>query len=443
MPGRRPGRVEWGWSSGRGRRLFTPLLRPGLVIVDEEHDHSFKQIEGFRYSARDLAVMRARVLRVPILLGSATPALESLANALTGRYRHLTLTRRASGAPAPDMELLDTRGQALDEGLSPALITRVRQHLRGGEQVLLFLNRRGFAPTLLCHACGWVGRCSRCDAHLTLHAGRRCLICHHCGAEMPVVAACPECNSVDLRALGQGTERIEQALNRLFPGVSVARIDRDSTRRQGELESLLAGIRSGEHQILVGTQMVAKGHDFPALTLVAVVDADQGLFSADFRAGERLAQLVVQVAGRAGRANRPGRVVIQTRHPDHPLLQTLVREGYRGFARAALAERTAARLPPYARFAVLRAEAHGRPAPQRFLEDAAGVAGHPDGVELWGPVPSPMERRAGRWRAQLLVQSARRSQLHGFLDDWLPKLGTLPSARKVRWSLDVDPVDLF
>ncbi len=428
---------------GTRSAVFTPMRRPGLIVVDEEHDPSFKQTDGFRYSARDLAIVRARNLNIPVLMGSATPALETLNNAITGRYQHLSLRKRVSGAPGPSLELLDTRNLPMDEGLSMPLIERMRTHLEHDEQVLVFLNRRGFAPTLLCHACGWVDDCARCDAHLTLHVGRKRMVCHHCGVEKAVAELCPTCGSVDLRAVGQGTERIEHALSRHFPDRSIVRIDRDSTRRKGELESLLGGIRAGTHRLLIGTQMLAKGHDFPSLTLVAVVDADQGLFSADFRAGERLAQLIVQVAGRAGRAERPGSVVIQTHHPDHPLLQTLVREGYPGFARAALAERAAAGLPPFAHHAVLRAEAVARAAPEKFLREAVGIGGSPSGVELWGPVPSPMEKRAGRWRAQVLVQAARRVALHEFLDSWAPRLESLASARKVRWSLDVDPMDLF
>ncbi len=428
---------------GTRSAVFAPLARPGLIVIDEEHDSSFKQQDGFRYSARDLAIVRARLLNIPALLGSATPSMESLWNARRGRYVHLRLENRAGAAKRPVLELLDIRGQRLDEGLSASMIARIRKHLARDEQVLVFLNRRGFAPTLLCHECGWVGRCGRCDAHQTMHSGSQRLICHHCGSEKPLPQACPSCSAVDLRPIGQGTQRIEQALSRHFRGYPVARIDRDAVRRKGGLENLFAGIRSGHFRLLVGTQILAKGHDFPLVTLVVVVDADQGLFSADFRAGERLAQLLLQVAGRAGRAERAGHVLIQTHHPDHPLLDKLVRDGYPGFAEATLSEREQAALPPFTHQALLRAEATSQAPPSLFLREAVRAAGEPSGVELLGPVPSPMERRAGRWRAQVLIQAPTRRPLHEFLDRWIPELESMSSGRRVRWSVDVDPADLF
>ncbi|MDD3518577.1 MAG: primosomal protein N', partial [Chromatiales bacterium] len=324
---------------GTRSAVFVPLVRPGLVIVDEEHDASLKQQDGFRYHARDLAVLRAQREGVPVLLGSATPSFESLANVERGQYRHLHLPERAGSATHPRLRTLDLRVLHLDAGLSEPLIADMRRHLDAGGQVLLFINRRGFAPTLLCQGCGWVADCPRCDARMTLHAASERLRCHHCGHEKRLPARCPKCGGGDLLPLGQGTERVEQALARRFPDYGVARIDRDTTRRKGALENLLEGARSGRHRILVGTQMLAKGHDFPDLSLVGILDADQGLFSADFRGPERMAQLITQVAGRAGRAERPGEVVIQTRHPEHPLLQTLLTRGYRAFCEAALAER--------------------------------------------------------------------------------------------------------
>ncbi len=430
---------------GTRSAVFTPLRRPGVIILDEEHDASFKQQEGFRYSARDLAVMRARQLAIPVVLGSATPSLESLHNAVRGRYTALRLPERAGAARPPALELLDIRRQPMKAGLAGAFLAETGEHLARAGQVLVFLNRRGFAPTLICHECGWLSQCQRCDARLTLHLARRQLICHHCGARRAVETACPGCGSVDLRTLGQGTERIESTLRQLFPNAGVVRLDRDSTRRRGSLETLLARIRSGEHRILIGTQMLAKGHDFPDVTLVGVVDADQGLFGTDFRASERMAQLIVQVAGRAGRAERPGRVLIQTHHPDHPLLVTLTREGYDAFAAAALAEREAAGLPPFAHQALLRAESPRPEAPMGFLGAAlaAGLALEPQSVELMGPIPAPMERRAGRYRAQLLAQATRRGELHVFLGPWVAALESLEAGRQVRWSLDVDPVDLL
>ena len=430
---------------GTRSAAWVPLARPGLFIVDEEHDPSLKQQEGFRYSARDLLVWRAHRDGVPIVLGSATPSLESLHNAQQGRYQHLSLPERAGAASAPHLHLLDIRNQPLDEGLSPPLLAQMRAHLARDGQVLLFLNRRGFAPTLLCHACGWVAECRRCDAHLTLHQQHKHLRCHHCGSQQPIPRQCPQCGCADLRPLGTGTERIERALERQFPEVPFVRIDRDSTRRKGRLEDLLAQAASGRARILLGTQMLAKGHHFPGVTLVGILEADQGLFSADFRAGERLAQQVIQVAGRAGRAERPGEVLIQTHHPEHPLLLQLVQAGYPAFARAALAERQAAGLPPFSNLALLRAEATDARAPEGFLADARDAVDTRliNGVEFWGPVPSPMERRAGRFRAQLLLVARDRRRLHKLLADWVPRLGGLKSARKVRWSLDVDPIDLF
>jgi len=430
---------------GTRSAAWVPLAQPGLFIVDEEHDASLKQQEGFRYSARDLLVWRAHRDGVPIVLGSATPSLESLHNARQGRYRHLSLPERAGVASAPSLRLLDVRNQKLDEGLSPALLAHMRKHLDQGGQVLLFLNRRGFAPTLLCHACSWVAECRRCDAHLTLHQRHRLLRCHHCGSQQPIPVQCPTCGCADLRPLGAGTERVEQALERNFPAVPQVRIDRDSTRRKGRLEDLLAQATRGDARILLGTQMLAKGHHFPGVTLVGIMEADQGLFSADFRAGERLAQMVIQVAGRSGRAERPGEVLIQTHHPDHPLLLQLVAAGYPAFAVAALAEREAAGLPPFSNLALLRAEATDARAPEQFLYAASADLDTRTltGIERWGPVPSPMERRAGRTRAQLLLVARDRKRLQRLLAEWVPQLSNLKSARKVRWSIDVDPVDLF
>jgi primosomal protein N' (replication factor Y) len=429
---------------GTRSAIFAPLQKPGVIIIDEEHDLSFKQQDGFRYHARDLAVVRARQWNIPVVLGSATPALESLQNVRSGRYRYLSLPERVGDAVEPAIEVLDVRRQRMEEGLSAPLLARMRAHLAQDGQVLLFLNRRGFAPTLICHECGWLAQCRRCDARLTVHLRRQRLICHHCGAEQPVEVACPSCGSVDLRALGQGTERLERVLKREFPTVGIARIDRDSTRRKGSLQNLLNEIHEGKRRILIGTQMLAKGHHFPAVTLVGIVDADQGLFGADFRASERMAQLIVQVAGRAGRAQRPGTVVIQTHHPQHPLLRVLVTEGYSAFATAALNERREAWLPPFTWQALLRAEALQADVPHRFLRETMDLGSQfMHGVELFGPVPAPMERRAGRYRAQLLIQAAQRRHLHEFLGRWVGQLGTLKTARKVRWSLDVDPQDLL
>jgi len=429
---------------GTRSAVFVPLPEPGLFIVDEEHDTSLKQQDGFRYHGRDLLVWRAQQLGLPVVLGSATPSLETLHNARLERYRHLPLQQRAGAAMAPHLALLDVRAQPMDEGLSATLKQTIDRHLAAGGQILLFLNRRGFAPTLICHECGWVAECGRCDVHFTLHQRQAVLRCHHCDSQRPLPAQCPNCGSTDLRPLGSGTERIEQALARHWPDVERIRIDRDSTRNKGELDRRLALAESGAARLLLGTQMLAKGHHFPGVTLVAILDADQGLFSTDFRASERLAQLIVQVAGRAGRAERPGEVIIQTHHPDHPLLLQLVSAGYASFARALLAEREIARLPPYRHMALLRAEASTEQRPMDFLSRARELATPlPDRLQLWGPVPAPMPRRAGRYRAQLSLIAADRPALHHLLTRWIPQLAGLPGARQVRWSLDVDPVDTY
>ncbi|MDX2313271.1 MAG: primosomal protein N' [Gammaproteobacteria bacterium] len=430
---------------GTRSAVFVPLARPGLFVVDEEHDPSFKQQDGFRYSARDLAIVRARQCGAPIVLGSATPSLESLNNVAAGRHQFLKLSRRAEGATVPEVEVVDLRGQPFEEGISQRLANAIARCLTEGEQVLLFVNRRGYAPILLCHGCGWQADCLRCDAHMVFHRASERLRCHHCASERPVPEVCPECSDADLRALGLGTQRVVDALHERFPDARIDRVDRDSTRRKGALQKVLDAIHSGKTNILVGTQMLAKGHHFPNVTLVGILDADGGLFGADFRAAERMAQLLVQVAGRAGRGQRPGRVLIQTHHPDHPLLRVLVREGFSQFAQAALIEREQAALPPFSCLALLRAEAPQRERAMQFLEDARVCAMRlaDKSVLALGPVPAPMERRAGRFRAQLLLQSDDRAPLHGLLMPWLEELETLKSARRVRWSLDVDPQEML
>ena len=434
---------------GTRSALFTPLKNPGLIIVDEEHDASYKQQEGLRYHARDLALVRARQEHLPIVLGSATPSLESLHNAHAGRYALLKLTQRAGGAQQPRFLRLDVKSLPLDAGISGPLQQAIRQTLETGQQVLVFLNRRGFAPTLLCHDCGWISQCPRCDARMTLHQRHNELRCHHCGHVERPPRNCPECNQVDLRPVGAGTERAEERLALLFPQFPVLRIDRDSTSRKGAMDKLFTTINKGEPCILVGTQMLAKGHHFPRVTLVAILDADGGLFSADFRASERMAQLTVQVAGRAGRAEEPGKVIIQSHLADHPLLVQLTEQGYPAFAEQALSERRGAGLPPFAHLALLRGEAHKPGQAEAFLDDACTYAEQLcaelklNGIELLGPVPAPMERRAGRFRAQLLLQCSSRAPLHKLLAHWLPVLEAMPAGRAVRWSLDVDPIDLF
>ena len=428
---------------GTRSAVFSPVPDLGIIIVDEEHDSSFKQHEGgFRYSARDLAVVRAQRAKVPVLLGSATPALETLHNVEAGRYSRLTLPRRADQAAPPHLSLIDLRANAVHAGISTPAISAIQRHLKNDGQVLVFLNRRGYAPTLLCTACGWIAPCAECDARMTVHLGAGRLRCHHCGADGPLPSRCPQCGFA-VKPVGQGTERIEETLATLFPGVALVRLDRDVVRKREHMEHAMQRMASGEARILVGTQMVTKGHDFPNVTLVVVLNADQGLFSTDFRAPERLAQTIVQVAGRAGRGTRPGEVLIQTEFPGHPLLLSLLSEGYDGFARSALAERAQASWPPFSRLAAVRDSAKTAQAALEFLTEARHVAQTPRNVKLLGPVPAAMAKRAGRHHAQLLVESPDRAALHRFLDTWLPQLEQLQSGRRVRWALDVDPIELF
>ena len=429
---------------GTRSAVFAPVHDLGIIIVDEEHDASFKQHEGgFRYSARDLAVVRAQRADVPILLGSATPALESLQNVAGGRYIRLSLPHRAAKAEPPRMALIDLRANAEHAGISTPAVQAMQRHLSEDGQVLVFLNRRGYAPTLLCTACGWIAPCQECDARLTVHMASKRLRCHHCGYDTKLPERCPVCGFA-VKSVGQGTERIEEALTTCFPGVTLARLDRDVVRKRGDMEEVVRRMSSGEARILVGTQMVTKGHDFPNVTLVVVLNADQGLFSSDFRAPERLAQTIVQVAGRAGRGTRPGEVLIQTEFPGHPLLLSLLSEGYDGFARTALAERQQACWPPFSRLAAVRDSAKTAEHALEFLTEARKLAGKlPRGLKLLGPVPAAMSKKAGRYHAQLLVEGADRGSLHHFLQSWLPAVEQLPSVRRVRWALDVDPIELF
>ncbi len=428
---------------GTRSAVWLPFARLGLIVVDEEHDTSYKQQDGFRYSARDVAILRAQKNHVPVLLGSATPSLESLHNARAGRYQHIVLERRVRDVPPPAIRILDVRSLPLDHGLSAPLLQAIERHLAAGGQVLLFLNRRGYAPVLLCHACGWSAPCPQCDAHLTLHRGRHRLICHHCGAQQPLPRACPSCDGAALVALGAGTERIEQALANRFPQYRVARFDSDRISGAAALERQLADIREGRAQILVGTQILAKGHDFPGLSLVGIVSADQALYGSDFRAIERMGQLVTQVAGRAGRGGQPGEVWLQTHEPEHPLLRTLAERGYRALCDALLVEREQTSLPPYSHLALLRAESREPALALRYLDTAQALfAGQPE-VTVMDPIPSGMERRAGFVRAQLLLQSPSRAALQRALAAAVPRLDGLPDARKLRWSIDVDPYDLM
>jgi primosomal protein N' (replication factor Y) len=431
---------------GTRSAVFAPLRSPGVIIIDEEHDGSYKQQDGFHYHARDVAVMRAHRLAIPVVLGSATPSLDSLKHIADGNYQRLLLPDRTGSATLPEVHLLDLRHLPVHDGLSPPLIEQIRKRLDTGEQSLLFINRRGYAPVYMCHDCGWLAPCRRCDAKLTLHKRSQRLRCHHCGGESALPESCPECGGESLHALGEGTERVELALAQLFPQARIVRIDRDSTRRKGALQEQLRRIDTGEADILVGTQMLAKGHDFPNVTLVGVLNADQRLYSVDFRASEHLMQQIIQVSGRAGRATRPGEVWIQTYHPSDPVFSALRRHDYAGFAELALQERAIAQYPPFVHFALLRAESPAAQAALGFVRTALVLAGDCRGkraVELMDPVPAPMERRAGRYRAQLLVQACERRPLHEFLSCWLARLEETAQSKRVRWSLDVDPTDMY
>jgi len=432
---------------GTRSAIFTPLPRAGLIIIDEEHDSSYKQHEGLRYHARDFALVRGKALNVPVVLGSATPSLESLHNTNLGRYTRLHLPYRAAEAKVPKVRVLDIRKRRLHDGLCAPVLDAISQHLQAGHQVLVFRNRRGYAPVLLCHDCGWSATCKQCStaeqsAAMTVHASGQRLQCHHCGRRANVPLACPDCGSLALQAQGIGTQRLEQRLQQLFADYLVVRIDRDTTRRRDALARSLAHL-GDKPGVLVGTQMLAKGHDLPNLTLVVVVTVDEGLFSADFRASEKLAQQILQVAGRAGRAQRPGEVWLQTHHPDNALLHTLLNGGYPAFAQIELEQRQIAGFPPFAHLALLRAEAKQLDKVSAFLESIKPDMANSSPVECYGPLPAPMPRRAGFVRSQLLFSCPQRGPLHALLDRWLPLIYAHPLARQVRWSLDVDPVDLY
>ncbi len=431
-----------------GTRLavFTPMPRLGLIVVDEEHDASFKQQEGFRYSARDIALFRANQMRCPAVLGSATPSLESLANIQRGRMRELHLSARASpGALLPQVRFIDLAREVLKDGLSQGLIAAIADTVARKEQALIFINRRGFSPALVCSQCGWMPGCKRCTARLVFHQQAAQLKCHHCGYQSRVPKVCPDCGSSELVAAGQGTERIEQALRTAFPEARMARVDRDSTRKRGSAEKIFAAAAKGEIDILVGTQMLSKGHDFPRLTLVGVVNADGAMFSADFRAAERLVAQLMQVAGRAGRAHLPGQVLIQTRFAQHPLYQAVAAHDYQGFAGLALRERETMHLPPYSYLAVLRAEARDTAPLQKFMAEAVTSArAHAVAngeLQIWEPVPPVLARKAGFERMQLVMQSGQRKVLQEFLSAWLTVFPAKAS-RSVKWHIEVDPLEV-
>ncbi len=426
---------------GTRSSVLNPVPHLGIVIVDEEHEPAYKQQDGLRYSARDMAVARAQRAACPVVLGSATPSLESIHNVTCRGYQRLRLQHRAGTALPPELQLLDIRDQPLSAGLSAPLLTALQTTLAAGEQAMIFINRRGYAPVLTCYSCDWISECAQCDAYQTVHRAQGVLRCHHCGAQQTIPRQCPACAAYDLHPLGQGTEKVGDFLHDRFPDVPLLRIDRDAISRKGSLQALLDQVHAAAAAVLVGTQMLAKGHHFPRVTLVGILNADGGLYSADFRGSERMAQLVMQVAGRAGRGDRPGRVLIQTRHPEHPVWQTLLREGYPAFAQVALAERQAAGYPPYTHQVLIQAEAKKPEPPEQFLQQiAAWVQQQATAVTCWGPVPAPMARRVGRYRIHLLLQSARRRCVQDLARALRHHVQTQPIPNGVSWTLDIDPV---
>ena len=426
---------------GTRSALFTQFSDLGLIILDEEHDGSFKQQDGWRYHARDLGIVLAQKLNIPILLGSATPSLESVNNVQNGKYHHLVLSKRAGNATTLRQFVIDLKHQRIQNGLSEPLLKRMQEHLEKGNQVLLFLNRRGFAPVLLCHECGWIDECHHCEKPYTYHQHQRVLRCHHCGAQKTVPMQCGHCGSTHLVTTGLGTEQLEETLKARFPQYNIARIDRDSTARKGKLEGYLEDIQQGKSQILIGTQMLAKGHHFPNVTLVALVNVDNALFSLDFRAEERLAQLYVQVAGRSGRAEKQGEVVLQTHYPDHPLLTTLLEKGYQAFAEETLKLRHNMGLPPFSFQALFKAQCRHSEEAENALSQLASFFYEQkiEGLQVLGPIPAPFSKKAGQYRWQLLLQHASRKQLQAALSRYSPEL---IKSSQVRLILDVDPLDL-
>jgi primosomal protein N' (replication factor Y) (superfamily II helicase) len=426
---------------GTRSAVFTPMPALGLIVIDEEHDASLKQMEGVRYHARDTALMRAFTAKVPIILGSATPSLESLHNGALKKYTLLRLNQKALSSAPLHYTIVDLRNQKLQQGLASITIATIRQHLKQQNQVLVFINRRGFSPVLLCHQCGWMADCHRCDSHLTLHHSVRRLLCHHCGCTKELPDTCPSCKSGELLPVGVGTQRVHDYLSKQFPDHVCVRIDRDEVRKKQALQKRLAEINSGEAQLIIGTQMLAKGHHFPRLTLVVVLEADNGFYNQDFRAMESLGQLLTQVAGRAGRAQFPGQVLIQTHLPQHPLLNTLIQQGYDVFAQALLSLRQKASLPPYSFMAVLRVQGVNESALLHFLQEVKKQL-DTDLVKVLGPAPAPLARKADLHRMQLLLKSSSRQRLHTVLVQMCAWLTVNKPNQKVRWSIDVDPINL-
>lgn len=428
-----------------GTRLaaFTPLQNPGLFIIDEEHDISFKQQDYFRYSARDLLLKRAQLEKCPIVLGTATPTLETWHNATSGKFKHLILPERAGDAQKPQIEIIDTRHKKLDTGLSNELLTQIKQHLDNKNQILIFINRRGYAPVLMCNKCGWCQKCKRCDSNMILHNNTSILRCHHCQAQQHIPNACPNCSDKQITAIGIGTQRLEECLTEYFPNAKITRVDSDAVRTKKQLQTVFDDIHAGNTDILIGTQMLAKGHHFPNLTLVAIIDIDAALFSADFRATERIAQLITQVAGRAGRGKKIGKVILQTTQPENHLLQTLIYSDYHAFLQQLNKERLVTSLPPYSYQVLLRAETKISSKANNFLQTIKELISNKSSITCFGPIAAPMEKRCGFYRAQLLLQAHDRKTLQRNLQSIIPHIEANKLARRIRWSIDVDPVDMF
>lgn len=427
---------------GTRSAIFLPFKTLGLIVIDEEHDSSFKQQDNFRYNARDLSIYRAKILNIPIVMGTATPALETLNNALQQDYRHFTLNERISGHQHQYI-LIDLKGLHLNAGLSQPLIERINQHLEEHQQVMIFLNRRGFAPAIICHECGWLAECNNCTAFYTYHKHLNQLICHHCGSKQPIPKQCHQCGSTNIHHTGQGTEQVEEALRVHYPDIEISRLDRDSTRRKGSFEQHINAINQPGRRIIIGTQMIAKGHHFPNVTLVAILDIDGALFSADFRASEKLAQLLTQVAGRAGRGTKAGEVVLQTHLPENPLLQSLINHGYSFFARQLLIERHLAMLPPFTRQVMFRAQSTEPDQAQQLLQEIKSLLNpYTNSIEMLGPLPAPMEKKAGDYRFILLIQCKTKGKLQGIIYAAIPTITKLPLSHKIRWNIDFDPLDM-
>ncbi len=430
---------------GTRSAIWTPMPNLGMIIVDEEHDLSYKQQDGLRYSARDLALIRGQREKIPVVLGSATPSMESMKNTKDGRYQELLLSKRVSNAKLPDIQIHDVRNEKMHGAISQYLLNSIKQCLHNRQQILLFLNRRGYAPVIMCHDCGFISQCPRCNVYMTFHKNKNRLHCHHCQHSERLPNTCPDCSGHQLIEVGHGTERLEETLAELLPEAKILRIDRDSTRRKDSMNKMLEDIHAGDADILVGTQMLAKGHHFPDVTLVGIVDADRGLFSIDFRASERMAQILMQVSGRAGRGDSPGTVIVQTHYPEHPLLNKLALHDYQEFTNILLEERQQTQLPPFSFQALIRAESNQQAVAIKFLNIArTRLQSLTQGkLEIYGPVSAPMEKRAGRYRFQLIIQAENRQAIKKFLSPWIEDLDQLPEARKVRWSVDVDPQDMI